>query len=235
MFSLLAISKVFAMGDLPLELSGSDTNVLMSSADETHAALLSAVAREAHSRGATFAEMISDLEHALVEETARPKLAAKPKSAAGWRAGSSADAAASSSLAAGSSSVAASTIAAASADMPCPRSMLLPIEWSQVRIFLDHKNKVHLDTKTSPLPLPHPNMEFRGYVENSDDSISAFFMRRGEAGTRMPKKRSGGINKKYFDGLKKARTDAERAQYRRDCRDLYVPHTDRFGPNDPEI
>ena len=235
MFSLLAISKVFAMEDLPLELSGSDTDVLMSS-DEIHDALFSAVAHEAYRTGATFAEMMGrDLEHALVGETARPKLAAKPKSAGGWRAGSSADAAASSSLAAGSSSVAASTIAAASADMPCPRSMLLPIEWSQVHIFLDHKNKVHLDTKTSPLPLPHPNMEFRGYVENSDDSISAFFMRRGEAGTRMPKKRSGGINKKYFDGLKKARTDAERAQYRRDCRDLYVPHKDRFGPNDPEI
>ena len=235
MFSLLAISKVFAMEDLPLELSGSDTDVLVSS-DEMHDALFAAVAHEAYRTGATFAETMGrDFEHAPVEETARPKLAAKPKSAGGWRAGPSANAAASSSLAAGSPSVAASTIAAASADMPCPRSMLLPIEWSQVRIFLDHKNKVHLDTKTSPLPLPHPNMEFRGYVENSDDSISAFFMRRGEAGTRMPKKRSGGINKRYFDGLKKARTGAERAQYRRDCRNLFVFHTDRFGPNDPEI
>ena len=216
------------MEDLPFELSGSDTDLFMSS-DEIHDALFSAVAHEAYRTGATFAEVMGrDFEHAPVEETALPKLAAKPKSAGGWRAGPSANAAA-------SSSVAASTIAAASADMPCPRSMLLPIEWSQVRIFLDHKNKVHLDTKTSPLPLPHPNMEFRGYVENSDDSISAFFMRRGEAGTRMPKKRSGGINKRYFDGLKKARTGAERAQYRRDCRNLFVFHTDRFGPNDPEI
>ena len=94
---------------------------------------------------------------------------------------------------------------------------------------------MHYDTTTSPLALPHPNMEFRGYVENSDDSISAFFMRRGEAGTRMPKKRSGGINKKYFDGLKKARTDAERAQYRRDFKELYKPYGKRKGPQDPEL
>ena len=106
---------------------------------------------------------------------------------------------------------------------------------NDVRYFTDETGTQRYDTKNSPLPLPHPNMEFRGYVENSDDSISAFFMRRGEAGTRMPKKRSGGINKRYFDGLKKARTGAERAQYRRDCRSLFVFHTDRFGPNDPEI
>ena len=254
-FSLLAVSKVVAMGeDLPLELSGSDTDV---SSDEIQATLLSAVAREANSRaGATFAEMMGrDLEHALVEETARPKLAAKPKSAAGWRASSPIDAAASSGVAAGSSSVASgssnveagsSSVAASSSivaagsseDRPCPLAQLLPIERHQVRLFMDNKGKVHYDTKTPPLPLPHPNMEFRGYVTNSDGSISALFTdktRRGERGTRMPKKRAGGVNKRYFDGLKNVRTDTERAQYRRDCRNLYIPYRERYGPKDPEI
>ena len=32
---------------------------------------------------------------------------------------------------------------------------------------------MHYDTTTSPLALLHPNMEFRGYVEISDGSISA--------------------------------------------------------------
>ena len=38
-------------------------------------------------------------------------------------------------------------------------------------------------------------MEFRGYIENTDGSVSAFFTdrtRRGQPGTRMPKKRAGG-------------------------------------------
>ena len=158
--------------DRPLELSGSDTDA---SSDEIQATLLSAVAREANSRaGATFAEMIGRVlvVHDPLAETARPK----PKSAAGWRAGSPTDAAVAAPAAAASSSVAPSTTTAAAAsssvaaDRPCPLSMLLPIEWDDVRIFVDESNTMRYDTKTSPLPLPHPKIArcpaFRGKLHD---------------------------------------------------------------------
>ena len=45
-------------------------------------------------------------------------------------------------------------------------------------------------------------------------------------GTRMPTKRAGGWLEEGANG--------RRAQYRRECRDLYVPHKKRFGPTDPD-
>ena len=88
------------------------------------------------------------------------------------------------------------TAAAASADTPSPISMLVPLEWNQVLFFTNPRTGVQgFDTKNSPVPLPYPNMEFRGYIEGDSNTVSAFFTdknRRGQPGTRMPKKPDGG-------------------------------------------
>ena len=118
---------------------------------------------------------------------------------------------------------------------PCPISKLVPIEWDDVRYFTDESGWVKFDTKISPLPLPHPNMEFRGYVQKPDGNLEVFFSdktRRGHPAARMPRP-SGGVNKQYFDGLKAARTDEERATYRRENGHLYKSRKKRFGPLDP--
>ena len=82
----------------------------------------------------------------------------------------------------------------ASAD--CPLSVLVPLEWEQVMWYMNRKGKMVYDAKNSPVPLPHPQMEFRGYVEcDVDASVSAFFVdkrRKGERGTRLPSKGAGG-------------------------------------------
>ena len=129
-------------------------------------------------------------------------------------------------------------VAAPSAgEFPCPLMLKLPIEWKDVRYIFDSKRKWRYDTKTSPMPMPHPNMEFRGYIENEDGSVAAFFTdrrRRGEPGMRMPKKRAGGVNKQYFDGLREQQTDEARAKFKREHAHLYVPRIQRKAVNDPE-
>ena len=118
---------------------------------------------------------------------------------------------------------------------PCPISKLVPIEWNDVRYFTDESGWVKFDTKISPLPLPHPNMEFRGYVQKPDGNLEVFFSdktRRGHPAARMPRP-SGGVNKQYFDGLKAARTDEERATYRRENGHLYKSRKKRLGALDP--
>ena len=215
-----------------------------SDSDEPQATLLSVVAREANSRAdATFAEMIGRGKYSTApwrrgragdstdaEEIVHNQLMTERRGSTGdWSLPSTTAAeidAPAPSVA--SSALPSETAAAASSDMPCPLSMLLPIEWDKVRYYTDETGAQRYDTKNSPLPLPHPSMEFRGYVENDDGSASAFFTdktRRGQPGTRLPKKRAGGVNKRYFDGLKNARTDAERAQYRRDFKELYKPYS----------
>ena len=88
----------------------------------------------------------------------------------------------------------------ASAD--CPRSLLVHLEWEHVLWYTNPKTgKMVYDTKNSPVPLPHPNMEFRGYVENDEDtSVSALFVnktlkgdktRQGQPGTRLPRPAGG--------------------------------------------
>ena len=232
-----------------------------SDSDEPQATLLSVVAREANARAdATFAEMIGS-----GKSSAAPTSAASIWLGGGAgastdagevvhnlpmtrRCGSTSDRALPSTTAAEVGAPAPSippsalpfttTAAAAFSDMPCPLSMLLPIEWNKVRYYTDERGTQHYDTKNSPLPLPHPSLEFRAYVESTDGKVSAFFTdktRRGQPGTRMPNKRSGGVNKMFFDGLKQARTDEERAKYRREYGDVYIPHKKRFGPMDPEL
>ena len=241
-FTLLHyISVVFAcMGD--------------SDSVEPQATLLSVVTREANSRAdATFAEKIGRGKYSTTPW--RRAQAGDSTDAEGIvhnqvmteRRGSTGDWSLPSTTAAeidapapsvASSALPSETAAAASSDMPCPLSMSLPIELDKVRYYRDKTGAPRYDTKNSPVPLPHPSMEFRGYVENTDGSVSAFFTdktRRGQPGTRMPNKRSGGVNKMFFDGLKQARTDEERAKYRREYGDVYIPHKKRFGPMDPEL
>ena len=222
-----------------------------SDSDMPQATLLSVAAREANSRAdATFAEMIGGGKYSNTpwrrgragdstdaEEIVHNLLMTQRCGSTGdWPLTAAEIDAPAPSVA--SSALPSETAAAASSDMPCPLSMLLPIEWDKVRYYTDETGAQRYDTKNSPLPLPHPSMEFRGYVENDDGSASAFFTdktRRGQPGTRLPKKRAGGVNKRFFDGLKQARTDDERAKYCREFSDLYIPHKKRFGPKDPEL
>ena len=44
------------------------------------------------------------------------------------------------------------TVVAGAGDFPCPRSMLLPIEWNDVGYFTDETGTQRYDTKNSPLP-----------------------------------------------------------------------------------
>jgi hypothetical protein len=106
----------------------------------------------------------------------------------------------------------------------CPESLRLPIGWHQVKYFLDPRTgERKFDRRTSPIsPLPHPDLEFAGYVLSDDrGQISAFFKKKGLKGTRgcrLPRE-SGGVNKGFFDGTK----------------DTYVPRRERYGPSDPEL
>ena len=185
-----------------------------SDSDMPQATLLSVAAREANSRAdATFAEMIGGGKYSNTpwrrgragdstdaEEIVHNQLMTE-------RCGSTGEPLPSTTAAeidapapsVASSALPSETAAAASSDMPCPLSMLLPIEWDKVRYYTDETGAQRYDTRNSPLPLPHPSMEFRGYVENDDGSASAFFTdktRRGQPGTRLPKKRAGGVNKR---------------------------------------
>ena len=38
----------------------------------------------------------------------------------------------------------------------------------------------------------------------------------------------------FFDGLRQTRTDEQKAKYRRENSDLYIPLRKRFGPKDPD-
>ena len=225
-----------------------------SDSDMPQATLLSVAAREANSRAdATFAEMIgrgeSDSADAaeiaapapvvppnpLMPSTTEAEIDAPAPSDVPSALPSTTAAAPPSTSSAAPSALAHSIAAAASAVTPCPLSMLLPIDWDRVLYFTDATGTQRYDTKNSPLPLPHPNMEFRGYVQKPDGNVEVFFSdrtRRGHPGTRMPKP-SGGVNKQYFDGLKAARTDEERATYRRENGHLYKSRKKRFGPLDP--
>ena len=217
-----------------------------SESDMPQATLLSVAAREANSRAdATFAEMIGGGKYSNTpwrrgragdstdaEEIVHNQLMTERRGSTGdWSLPSTTAA----EIDAPAPSVASSAL---SSDMPCPLSMSVPIGLDKVLYIRDKTGAPRYDTKNSPVPLPHPSMEFRGYVENTDGSVSAFFTdktRRGQPGTRIPNKRSGGVNKRFFDGLKQARTDDERAKYCRESSDLYIPHKKRFGPKDPDL
>jgi hypothetical protein len=79
----------------------------------------------------------------------------------------------------------------------CPDSLKLPIEWDQVLYFQDPRTgERKFDRVTSPIaPLPHPDLEFSGYVVSDDRwTISAFFKKKGlthTRGCRLPREAGG--------------------------------------------
>lgn len=119
----------------------------------------------------------------------------------------------------------------------CPDSLQVPLRWEQVLYLTDDKTGMQkYDSKTSPIPLPHPGLEFRGYVVDGMNVAARFTCGdRGRKGLRCPDKPSGGVNKRFFDGLKACRDDDERKRYKREHAGDYVPRSSRFGPRDPEI
>ena len=130
--------------------------------------------------------------------------------------------------------------APSSGDYPCPLNLKLPIEWTDVLYFRDPNNgKLKINTKDSPIPLPHIGMEFRGYIVEDNGSVFAFFTdksKRGEAGTRMPKKGpAGGVNKQFFDGLRSQPTVEDRTRFKRSFSHLFTPKHLRMGISDPDI
>ena len=51
----------------------------------------------------------------------------------------------------------------------------------------------------------------------------------------MPSKPSGGVNKRFFDGLAACKDEDERKAYKRARAVDYTPRDKRFGIHDPEI
>jgi hypothetical protein len=78
----------------------------------------------------------------------------------------------------------------------CPESLRLPLEWHQVRYYSDPKTgERKFDRLTSPIDLPHPDLEFEGYVVSEDGwQIDAFFKKKGlknVRGCRLPRPNGG--------------------------------------------
>ena len=112
----------------------------------------------------------------------------------------------------------------------CPDTMQIPIAWEQVKYYCDPLTaRVKYDSKTSPIALPHPELQFRGYVVDGNN-VSALFKSPsawGKKGTRFPAKPSGGVNKRWFEGLNACTSEEEKALYKKQKGSEYVPKTQR--------
>ena len=113
---------------------------------------------------------------------------------------------------------------------PCPDTIQIPITKEQVRWFADPITcKMKYDTKTSPIPLPHPDLQFKGYVVDGPN-VSVLFKSpsaAGKKGTRFPRKPSGGVNKRWFQELNACTTTEEKERYKRQHWSEYVPRSAR--------
>ena len=78
----------------------------------------------------------------------------------------------------------------------------------------------------------------RGYVvDEAQNRISAWFAKEGEKakrGVRMPRP-TGGMSKRYYEGLDLCSTADEKAEYKRSNAEHFTPRSKRFGLNDPDI
>ena len=119
-------------------------------------------------------------------------------------------------------------------DGACPDTVQIPIRLDEVQYFVcPNTQKSKINRVAAPIPLPHPDLVFQGYVFTKDKTaVSARFVKRdlpkGHQGRRLPRE-SGGVNKAYFDGLTACRGDTERKRHKEDTVHL------RFGKMDPEI
>ena len=90
----------------------------------------------------------------------------------------------------------------------CPDSLQMPLEWDQVLYYTNPvTGKTSYDRCTSPIPLPHPELQFKGYVvDAANQTIAAFFAKEGakaQKGMRLPRP-AGGANRAYFEGQRAA-------------------------------
>ena len=113
---------------------------------------------------------------------------------------------------------------------PCPDTIQIPIAKEQVRYFADPITcKMKYDTKTSPIPLPHPDLQFKGYVVDGPN-VSVLFKSpsaAGKKGTRFPRKPSGGVNKHWLQELNACTTTEEKERYKMQHWSEYVPRSAR--------
>ena len=84
----------------------------------------------------------------------------------------------------------------------CPDNLKLPLQWDQVLCYEDPvTGERKFDRKRCPIDLPHPDLEFCGYVlDDNRSEISAFFRRKGlhgVTGARLPRP-AGGAKAPYF-------------------------------------
>ena len=84
----------------------------------------------------------------------------------------------------------------------------MPLEWDQVLYYTNPvTGKTSYDRCTSPIPLPHPELQFKGYVvDAANPTIAAFFAKEGakaQKGMRLPRP-AGGAHRAYFEGQRAA-------------------------------
>ena len=110
-----------------------------------------------------------------------------------------------------------------------PASMLVPLEWHQVKYVDAARTK--LNVKIPPIEPPFPDMEFKGYDFSDDHSqVAAFFVRIGVTGpgTRRPKKGRSGVNSDFHSALqciKRTKSSEDVEAWKRDSAHWYVPKT----------
>ena len=114
----------------------------------------------------------------------------------------------------------------------CPSRVQVPIRDDQVLYFFNEKKGQWVyDIRRTPIPLPYPDLVFRGYHKDCGQTY-AWLVKRGqqdEKGTRLPRQR-GGVNKTFLEGLHKAE-DKEAGKQTH----TYTRRWDRRGHNDPDI
>ena len=85
----------------------------------------------------------------------------------------------------------------------------MPVEWSQVLYYTNPATgKISYDRSKSPIPLPHPELQFKGYVvDEAKQTVSAFFAKEGakaQKGIRLPRPSGGSVYKRYLEGQRAA-------------------------------
>ena len=79
----------------------------------------------------------------------------------------------------------------------------MPLAWDQLLYYTNPATgKRSYGRSTSPIPLPHPELQFKGYVvDEAKNTISAFCVKKGakaHKGIRLPRP-AGGVSKRYFE------------------------------------
>ena len=121
----------------------------------------------------------------------------------------------------------------------CPDSLTMPLDWSQVKYYDNPKTgKRCMDSKTSPIDIPHKGLAFRGYnVDKDRGTVAAFFVKdglKGQKNCRMNRP-AGGVNRVFFEELGRCSGRDEREQFKRANQHKYTEQSKRRGRADREI